>query len=266
MAEPSSNAVKQCCANLYGSELAHFLLGESFHPGGLALTQRLAALLALAPGACLLDVACGRGASALFLAERFACRVTGLDFSAANVAAAQSEAARRDLAHRTVFRQADAERLPFPDASFDAILCECALCTFLDKAAAAREFARVLRPGGAVGLSDVTRSEAAAAAAEHDLPSWAACLAGALPATVYSTLLAAAGLHPEACESHDGALLALAHVVRTRLLAAEIATKLGKLTFDTARLQSAKDLLSRTELALQHTRFGYVLLCARKET
>ena len=50
----------------------------------------------------------------------------------------------------------DAERLPLPDNTFDALVCECAFCTFPDKATAAAEFARVLRPGGRVGITDVT--------------------------------------------------------------------------------------------------------------
>jgi ubiquinone/menaquinone biosynthesis C-methylase UbiE len=54
------------------------------------------------------------------------------------------------------FQLADAERLPFDDC-FDAILYECAFCTFPDKRTAAQEFARVLKPSGRVGISDLTR-------------------------------------------------------------------------------------------------------------
>jgi len=69
--------LKHCCANLYESDLAKLLLGDSFHPGGLGLTGRLGQLLQLSCESRVLDVASGRGASALFLAERFGCEVVG---------------------------------------------------------------------------------------------------------------------------------------------------------------------------------------------
>ena len=65
-------------------------------------------------------------------------------------------------------------------ASVDAIICECAFCTFPDKQAAANEFARVLKPGGRVGLSDITR-EPGPAGELVDLMAWVACLADAGP-------------------------------------------------------------------------------------
>jgi len=64
-----ATAIKQCCANLYESEFAKLLLGDSFHPGGLKLSERLGQLLELGEHSRVLDVASGRGNSALFLAE-----------------------------------------------------------------------------------------------------------------------------------------------------------------------------------------------------
>lgn len=80
-----SEDVKSCCATLYESDMARMLLGDSFHPGGLALTRRLGELLGLKPGIRVLDVASGKGESALFLAKTFGCEVVGLDFGALNV-------------------------------------------------------------------------------------------------------------------------------------------------------------------------------------
>ena len=59
-----------------------------------------------------------------------------------------------DASGKVRFHLGDAERLPLPDNTFDALVCECAFCTFPDKATAAAEFARVLRPGGRVGIAD----------------------------------------------------------------------------------------------------------------
>jgi SAM-dependent methyltransferase len=136
-----------CCAATYSSDLVALLLGDSYHPGGLALTRRLADRLALAPGEQVLDVAAGRGTSALMLAREFAVTVDGVDLSAANMALATGAARAAGVADAAFF-VGDGAALPFPDGLFDAVVCECALCTFTDKPAAAAEFARVLRPGG----------------------------------------------------------------------------------------------------------------------
>ena len=84
--EPST--VKQCCAAAYDSDVARILLGDSFHPGGTKLTERLGRILRVTPQTRVLDVAAGRGASAIFLAERFGCEVVGVDYSRKNVDAA----------------------------------------------------------------------------------------------------------------------------------------------------------------------------------
>src|SRR5260370_15672608 len=119
-----SGSIKQCCAQVYESDLAKTLLGDSFHPGGLRLTERLGELLHLTPASRVLDVASGKGTSALFLAKRFCCHVVGTDYSSQNIAQANELAAVKGLASRVHFDRGDAERLPFPDASFDAVLCE----------------------------------------------------------------------------------------------------------------------------------------------
>ena len=146
--EPTAAAeqtVKQCCAQLYESDLVRFLLGDSFHPGGLNLTKRLGEILQLTPETCVLDVACGKGTSAVFLAEHFGCHVTGIDYSDQNVAQANALAAAKGMASRVRCERADAERLGFMAESFDAVICECAFCTFPDKSAGASEMANSAR-------------------------------------------------------------------------------------------------------------------------
>src|SRR6516162_3677630 len=87
--------VKQCCANLYESDFAKLLMGESFHPGGVKLTERLGHLLQLGPHSRVLDVASGNGTSAFFLAEKFQCSVIGVDYGKHNVEAANVVASER---------------------------------------------------------------------------------------------------------------------------------------------------------------------------
>jgi ubiquinone/menaquinone biosynthesis C-methylase UbiE len=127
----TAETIKACCADLYASDWVRLLVGDSFHPGGLALTERLAVLLELDASSRVLDLAAGRGTSALHLARAFGCRVVGLDYSSANVSQATDAAKRDGLSERVEFLQGDAEQLSALDNdSFDAVICECAYCTF----------------------------------------------------------------------------------------------------------------------------------------
>lgn len=153
---PSSAEVKACCAAAYSRDAVALVLGASYHPGGLALTRRLASALGVRPGWRVVDVASGPGTTARLLAAEYAVTVDGVELGESAVAGARSAADEAGLSSRIRFHRGDAERLPLPDAIADAVICECALCMFPDKAAAAAEFARVLRPGGRAGITDVT--------------------------------------------------------------------------------------------------------------
>ena len=260
---PPVDERKACCADLYAGEWARLLLGESFHPGGLPLTERLGLLLDLGPGARVLDVAAGTGASAIHLAGRFGCSVTGVEFSPVNVARAQAAADRAGLSERVQFVEGDAERLPFPDAAFDAIICECAYCTFPDKAAAAAELGRVLRAGGRLGLSDLTRS-APLPDELMTLPAWIACVADARPVAEYRDLLAGAGFSIDRVEPHDDALVALVRTVQARLIAAKLATRLGKLQTPGFDIERAIRLAGTVAGVIRARGLGYALVIGTK--
>ena len=177
----------------FRSDFARMLLGDSFHPGGLRLTERLGEKLALGPGMRVLDVASGKGETAIFLAQRFGCKSPESILGRKTSSKRRREPMRPALAILVRFQQGDAEKLGFPDASFDAVLCECAFCTFPDKRLAAAEFARVLRPGGRVGLSDLTRL-AQLPEELQGLLAWVACIADARPVEEYVSYLEAAGI------------------------------------------------------------------------
>jgi arsenite methyltransferase len=118
-------------------------------PGGLELTDRLLEAAALPRGAAALDVGCGDGVSVAHLADRHDVRAVGLDVSCARVD--EAARARPDLR----FLTGRAQALPFADGSFDAVLCECVLSILRDRRRALHEAVRVLRPGGALLLSDL---------------------------------------------------------------------------------------------------------------
>ena len=257
--------IKQCCATFYGSDLARMLLGDSFHPGGVRLTQQLGELLGLAPEMHVLDVAAGRGTSALHLAKSFGCRVTGIDLSEANIVAAHEAANAEGLGEHVHFALADAERLPFADATFDAIVCECAFCTFPGKNVAAAEFVRVLKTGGGVGISDLTRA-AAPLPELHDLLAWIACIGDALPMQEYASILTRGGLAVEQMEAQNGALEEMVRGVQSRLLGLEIASGLGKLDIPGLDLSAAKQFARAAAEAIRSGKLGYAILIARSRT
>jgi arsenite methyltransferase len=265
MTEPiaAGAALKTCCATLYASDWARLLLGDSFHPGSLALTERLGTLLDLKPGQRVLDVATGRGASAIALAQRFGCTVVGVDYAATTVAEANRLAMEAGLADRVRFEQGDAEQLPFADGTFDTLICECAFCTFPDKRVAAAEFARVLRRGGRVGLSDLTRTGALPAELEG-LLAWIACIGDARPLDEYVAYLAGAGFCVDLVEPHDEALAGLVRVVRTRLLGAELLLKLKQLDLPGADFEQAKALARHAAEAVRRGTLGYALVVGSK--
>ena len=255
-------ALKQCCAQLYESDLARFLLGDSFHPGGLALTRRLGELLHLGPHNRVLDVACGRGASAVFLAEQFGCEVVGVDYSDQNVSQANGFATAKQLT-RVHCERADSERLPFTGGSFDVVICECAFCTFPDKSAAAREFARVLRPGGQVGLSDLTRAPVLPRELDG-LLAQIACIADAQPIEGYQAYLCEAGLAMRVIEKHDEALHEMVQQLRAKLLGAEVMVGLKKLDLPGVDFQASKQMAKCAQEAIRQGQLGYVLIRATK--
>ena len=259
----SHSAVKQCCADAYGSDVARLLLGELFHPGGTKTTERLGEILGLTPRSRVLDIAAGKGTSATFLANRFGCEIVGVDYSRSNVEEAVAAAAAKGLSQKVFFQWADAEQLPFPDDSFDAVICECAFCTFPNKHAAANEFVRVVRPGGAVGLSDLTR-EGVLASELDGLMGWIACIADAQPLSAYVELLSASNLKVRMAEAHNNVLNEFVNQIRTRLFAAEVMVGLRKLTLPGFDFEVAKALAKSTLEAIGEGKLGYAIFTATK--
>lgn len=255
--------VKGCCARFYGSDAIRLLLGETFHPGGAGLTLALADMLRLHACSTVLDVASGVGTSAFAIAERFGCRVVGVDLSETNVVRSNEEAAKRRLSERVEFMLGDAERLPFSAGTFDALLCECAFCTFPDKTTAASEFFRVLRPGGMLGLSDLTR-EAAALPELDGLLAWIACVADAQPLAEYAQRLRGAGFAIAFSSPRDECLEEMVEQIRGRILVFDVLQGLGKLERLGLDLQEAKRFADAAAGAVKAKRLGYAILVGQR--
>jgi arsenite methyltransferase len=255
--------LKSCCAAAYQSGFARLLLGDSLHPGGLPLTERLGNLLALSPRDHVLDVACGRGESAIFLATRFGCRVTGIDLGESNITHATLCAEGAKVSTVVQFKIADAEMIDYPDASFDVVLCECAFCTFPNKRAATREFARVLRSGGRLGLSDLTRSGELPAELTG-LLAWIACIADARAAEEYVAHLERGEFLSLSVEPHDEALAQMVRDIQGRLLAAELMVRLDQISLPGVDFAEAKTTAIWAAGAVRSGLLGYSLITAKK--
>jgi SAM-dependent methyltransferase len=124
------------------------------HIGFLTLSeaQRLLALLTPSAGDVIVDVACGTGGPGLWMAQQAGASLIGVDPSASGLAAARGRAIQAGLDGRSRFEQGSFERIPLPDRSADVLMSIEAFQYAPDKRAGLREFARILRPGGRLGL------------------------------------------------------------------------------------------------------------------
>ena len=257
----SDAGLKHCCAAVYEHPAVRWLLGDELHPGGEATTRRALELAGIGPDDRLLDVACGHGASALLAARERGCRVVGLDYGPRAVQEATRAARAAGLQARVSFRRGDAEALPFASDSFDAVLCECSLCTFPDKARAASELRRVLRPGGRLALCDVVVEHSRLVADLRGPLAVLACVGAALPRSGYERLLADAGLPPLTVEPRDKDAAILARRVHDRLRGARL---LGVERMAGAPLTTAEaiELVARAREAIRAGALGYAIFIA----
>jgi SAM-dependent methyltransferase len=115
--------------------------------------EELCEALDLRAGQCVLDVAAGNGNVSLAAARRW-CQVTSTDYVPALLARGKARAAADGLT--IAFQEADAENLPFADASFDVVVSTYGVMVTPDQDRAAAEMLRVCRPSGKIGLANWT--------------------------------------------------------------------------------------------------------------
>ena len=115
--------------------------------------ENLCEALDLRSGERVLDVAAGNGNATLAAARRW-CEVTSTDYVPSLLEAGRARAQAEG--HAILFQEADAENLPFPDASFDVVISTFGVMFAPNQTAAASELARVCRSGGQIGLANWT--------------------------------------------------------------------------------------------------------------
>jgi arsenite methyltransferase len=120
-------------------------------------------------------------------------RAFGLDMTDEMLALAQSNAAEAG-ATNVEFLKGEIESIPLPGGSIDVVISNCVLNLAADKAAVFAEIARVLRPGGRVGVTDIVAEDRLSVADRATRGSYCGCIAGALSISEVEAGLAAAGL------------------------------------------------------------------------
>jgi ubiquinone/menaquinone biosynthesis C-methylase UbiE len=144
---------------------------DQFHGRGLEATIEVAGLMQAGPSDHLLDIGSGIGGPARYFADRFGCKVTGIDLTEEFCDVARHLTRLLGMQDRIAFEAGDALAMPFADATFDGAYSMNVSMNIADKGALYREIHRVLKPGAWLVLSEIARGEGA----ELDYPTpWAA--------------------------------------------------------------------------------------------
>ena len=148
----------------------------------------------LRPGERVLDLGSGGGIDVLLSAARVGPtgRAFGLDMTDEMLVLAQRNAAQSG-AMNVEFLKGQIEAIPMPAESIDVVISNCVINLAADKPAVFREMARVLRPGGRIGISDIVAEDSLSADQRAERGSYVGCIAGALSFAEYTAGLGAAG-------------------------------------------------------------------------
>jgi arsenite methyltransferase len=153
------------------------------------------ALVTLEKGETVLDLGSGGGIDVLLSARRVGPegKVYGIDMTDEMIALAEANA-RKAQATNVEFLKGIIEDIPLPAASVDVVISNCVVNLSPEKDKVLAEVARVLRPGGRIGISDVVAEDRLTPADRAERGSHVGCIAGALSISEYREGLAAAGL------------------------------------------------------------------------
>ena len=125
------------------------------HFGGLAATDALALHAKINESTHVLDLCCGLGGPARYLAYHYGCRVTGVDMNTDRLAGAVRLTERTKLQDRVLFHHANALQTGLADETFDVIVSQEAFCHIPNKKTLITECVRLLRPGGRIVYTDI---------------------------------------------------------------------------------------------------------------
>jgi SAM-dependent methyltransferase len=153
------------------------------------------AVAELREGETVLDLGSGGGIDVILSARRVgeSGRAFGLDMTDEMLALARGNAEEAGV-RNAIFLKGEIERVPLPAESVDVVISNCVVNLSTDKAAVLAEVARVLRPGGRLGISDIVAEDRLSPQERAARGSYVGCIAGALSRSEYEAGLEAAGL------------------------------------------------------------------------
>jgi SAM-dependent methyltransferase len=184
-----------CCStdsNLYSADLLATLPeGESTVSYGCGDPITLASLQ---PGQTVLDLGSGAGLDCFFAAKKVGetGRVIGVDMTPEMIERASSSAKRLNI-QNVEFRQGYLEDLPVESNTVDVIISNCVINLAPDKSKVFAEAFRVLKPGAKLAVSDIVTDGPLPDAIKKSLSAWAGCVAGAIEAKEYISMMEAVG-------------------------------------------------------------------------
>jgi SAM-dependent methyltransferase len=176
------------------------------------------AVAELREGETVLDLGSGGGIDVILSARRVGPtgRVFGLDMTDEMLALAQANAAEAGVVN-AIFLRGEIEAVPLPAASVDVVISNCVVNLSTDKPSVLAEIARVLRPAGRLGISDVVAENRLSPAERAERGSFVGCIAGALSVSEYTAGLEVAGLEDVSVEfTHEVADGLHGAIVRAR--------------------------------------------------
>lgn len=257
------DAFAKRCAELYDHPMVRQLLGESLHPGGIDLTAEVARTAGIAAGARVLDAGCGRGASAIYLAGKLGCRVTGITLEKPSIIEATEQAARRGVQDLTAFHQGDLAEFPLEADAFDTVLMECVLSALPQKELVLRRLLAAARPGGRLVVTDVTIASPLPREVEGAL-ALIGCNAGAGSLSHYADLVTGQGFSLDSTTDLPRVIPSLLESISGKLKMAELAAAFGMLSVDGAFLSEAKRVLVAAQAEARREALSYGFLVATR--
>jgi arsenite methyltransferase len=219
-------------------------LGPCLRPGGTVLTERIVELLSPDSADLILDAGCGMGTSMEMVRSCGGYRVFGIDLDDGLLRQAHGEG--------RVVARGELAALPFADATFDTVLCEC-VWNLTDKEKVLAEFARVLKSGGILAMTDIySRNGNSTHAETWPVPC---CFSGATDLDKIEDQVVNAGFRLRMLEDH------------TRLLnktAAEFIFTHGSLKDFWQSVTGSAELAARACRAAALAKPGFFLLMAQR--